>query len=435
MDGHVAIPQLAAHPPVARSRPRVTDLLRAGLYLGAIGFGGGLSVLANIQAYVVTRKRWLTDRELTNTVTVAQMLPGGASANSLAYIGLRFAGWRGALAAYLGFVLPGFACVLALAWAYVRFGTTPDLATVLGGFNAAVVGIIASITLKMVRTSVSRLWQMGVAALALLFSAVGNAPPGEIVLVAIAVGLAVDLGTKRARLASVRRRRKGDQDPPVALPEEGQLLETSAKPAETSPKPPEPLSSPWPAAVFSVLAAARLTGVDADLLQMGLTFFRTGLGAYGGGFAIVPHLKSVIDTRGWLTDRQFADAVAIGKLTPGPVLLLGTFIGYLRHRLLGAVVATVSIFAAPFLLVVLAGSTLDRLRSRRFVRAGLRGLTPAVLGLMAAAAIALGDQLAGESEIGIAVAVALTLSRFPLNPALMLLIGGVARLSLRMVGL
>ncbi|HEX9603069.1 MAG TPA: chromate transporter [Myxococcales bacterium] len=435
MDGHVAIPQLAANPLVARSRPRVTDLLRAGLYLGAIGFGGGLSVLANIQAYVVSRKRWLTDRELTNTVTVAQMLPGGASANSLAYIGLRFAGWRGALAAYLGFVLPGFACVLALAWAYVRFGTTPDLATVLGGFNAAVVGIIASITLKMVRTSVSRLWQMGVAALALLFSAVGNAPPGEIVLVAIAVGLAVDLGTKRARLASVRRRRKSDQDPPVALPEEGQLLETSAKPAETSPKPPEPLSSPWPAAVFSVLAAARLTGVDADLLQMGLTFFRTGLGAYGGGFAIVPHLKSVIDTRGWLTDRQFADAVAIGKLTPGPVLLLGTFIGYLRHRLLGAVVATVSIFAAPFLLVVLVGSTLDRLRSRRFVRAGLRGLTPAVLGLMAAAAIALGDQLAGESEIGIAVAVALTLSRFPLNPALMLLIGGVARLSLRMVGL
>jgi chromate transporter len=101
----------------------------------------------------------------------------------------------------------------------------------------------------------------------------------------------------------------------------------------------------------------------------------------------------------------------------------------------GAVVATVSIFAAPFLLVVLAGSTLDRLRSRRFVRAGLRGLTPAVLGLMAAAAIALGDQLSGESEIGIAVAVALTLSRFPLNPALMLLVGGVARLCLRMVKL
>jgi chromate transporter len=434
MDGHVATPQLTASPPAARFRPGALDLFRAGSYLGCIGFGGGLSVLANIQAYVVTKKRWLTDREFTNTVTVAQMLPGGASANSLAYIGLRFAGWRGALAAYLAFTLPGFAAVLVLAWAYVRFGTTPDLATLLGGFNAAVVGIIASITLKMVRTSVSRLWQMGVAAGALLFSAVGNAPPGEIVLVAIAAGLAVDLGTKRARLASVRRRRKTDLEPPVALPEEGQPLEARQQ-LQGPAKPEDPLSSPWPAAVFSVLAAARITGVDADLLQMGLTFFRTGLGAYGGGFAIIPHLKSVIDTRGWLTDRQFADAVAIGKLTPGPVLLLATFIGYMRHRLVGAVVATVSIFAAPFLLVVLAGSTLDRLRSRRFVRAGLRGLTPAVLGLMAAAAIALGDQLAGESEIGIAVAVALTLSRFPLNPALMLLVGGVARLCLRMVGL
>ena len=192
MDGHVATPQLAANPPAARSRPRVDDLFRAGVYLGTIGFGGGLSVLANIQSYAVTRKRWLTDREFTNAVTVAQMLPGGASANALAYIGLRFAGWRGALGAYVGFVLPGFVSVLLLAWAYVRFGTTPNLATLLGGFNAAVVGIIASITLKMVRTSVSRLWQMGVAALALLFSAVGNAPPGEIVLVAIAAGLAVD---------------------------------------------------------------------------------------------------------------------------------------------------------------------------------------------------------------------------------------------------
>ena len=428
MDGHVAHPQLAASPPIARFRPRVKELFRAGLFLGVVGFGGGLSVLANIEAYAVQKKRWLTDREFANAATVAQMLPGGASANTLAYVGLRFGGWRGALAAYAGFALPGFVAVAALAWAYTRFGTTPNLDTVLGGFNAAVVGIIASITLKMVRTSVSRLWQMGVAALALLFSAVGNAPPGEIVLVAIAAGLAVDLGTKRARLASVRRRRKTDIEPPVALPDEGHPLD--------SPKPPsQPLSSPWPIAILAVLAAARVTRVDAELLRLGLTFFRTGLGAYGGGFAIVPHLKGVIDARGWLTDRQFADAVAIGKLTPGPVLLLATFIGYLRSGLVGATIATIAIFAAPFLLVVLAGSTLDRLRSRRFVRAGLRGLTPAVLGLMAAAAIALGDQLNGESEIGIAVAVALTLSRFSLNPALMLLIGGVVRLGLRMARL
>src|SRR5205807_4836398 len=176
-----------------------------------------------------------------------------------------------------GFVLPGFVSVLALAWAYVRFGTTPNVETLLGGFNAAVVGIIASITLKMVRTSVSRLWQMGVAALALLFSAVGSAPPGEIVLAAIAVGLAVDLGTKRARLASVRRRRKTDVEPPVALPEEGQPLEPPAPPGEGTVRSPALV-----AFAGVVLAAVHLTGVDADLVRVFLTFFRTGLGAYGG---------------------------------------------------------------------------------------------------------------------------------------------------------
>jgi chromate transporter len=419
-----------------RRRPDLDELFRAALFLGVIGFGGGLSVLANIESHVVTRKRWLTDKEFSNAVTVSQMLPGGAAANAIAYIGLRFGGWRGALLSYAGFCLPGLIAVLGLAWAYVRFGTTPNADVVLGGFNAAVVGIIASITLKMVRTAVSRLWQMGVAAVALLFSAIGNAPPGEIVLGAIAVGLAVDLGTKRARLASVRRRRRSDLEPPVVLPEEGQPLPEGE---EQDPPPPSTngtVRSPVVVAFAAVvLAAAHATSVDADLVRFFLTFFRTGLGAYGGGFAIVPHLKQVIQTRNWITEKEFAEAVAIGKLTPGPVLLLATFIGYLHQGLLGAIVATVGIFSAPFLLVVVAGSTLDRLRSRRFVRAGLRGLTPAVLGLMAAALIALGDTLTGEAEIGIAVAVALTLSRFPLNPALMLLVGGVFRFLLKMGGL
>jgi chromate transporter len=423
-------------PASGRRRPNLDELFRSSLFLGVIGFGGGLSVLASIESHVVTRKRWLTDREFSNAVTVSQMLPGGAAANAIAYIGLRFGGWRGALLGYSGFCLPGLLAVLALGWAYTRFGTTPNADVVLGGFNAAVVGIIASITLKMVRTSVSRLWQMGVAAVALLFSAIGNAPPGEIVLGAIAVGLAVDLGTKRARLASVRRRRKSDAEPPVALPEEGHMLPGDRPEADDSPERGSSLKSPAIVALCAcVLAALHVTGVDANLVRFFLTFFRTGLGAYGGGFAIVPHLKQVIQARNWITEKEFAEAVAIGKLTPGPVLLLATFIGYLYKGFLGAMIATLGIFSAPFLLVVVAGTTLDRLRSRRFVRAGLRGLTPAVLGLMAAALIALGDTMNGEAEIGIAVAVALTLSRFPLNPALMLLVGGVFRFLLKMGGL
>src|SRR5438270_4586745 len=247
-----------------RRRPDLDELFRSALFLGVIGFGGGLSVLANIESHVVTKKRWLTDKEFSNAVTVSQMPPAGAAAIAIAYIGLRFGGCRGALLGYAGFCLPGLIAVLVLGGVYVRFGTTPNADVVLGGFNAAVVGIIASITLKMVRTAVSRLWQMGVAAVALLFSAIGNAPPGEIVLGAIAVGLAVDLGTKRARLASVRRRRKSDLDPPVILPEEGHPLGP-----EDEPEPPASngtVRSPVLVAFAAVvLAAAHATAVDAGV--------------------------------------------------------------------------------------------------------------------------------------------------------------------------
>jgi chromate transporter len=422
MDGHGS--------DAKRSRPGLAEYFRAALYLGVVGFGGGLSVLANIRSLVVSKRHWLTEREFANTITVSQMLPGGAAANALAYIGLRFAGFRGALLGYVGFVLPGFAAVMVLAFLYVHYGASPDVETLLGGFNAAVVGIIGAITLKMAQSAVGRLWQMGLAALALLFSAVGEAAPGEIVLLSIVVGLAVDLGTKRVRHHAIFERRKtpraGQPEPPVVLPEEGVTLPATKPRGELR------------AAAWTVVAALAVLGVshfDQDLVRLFLSFFRTGLGSYGGGFAIIPHLKSVVARQGWLTDRQFADAVAIGKLTPGPVLLLATFIGYLRQGLAGALVATVAIFSAPFALVTLAGSWLDRVRSRRAVRAALRGLTPAVLGLMAAAMISLFPTMDGSAEIAIAVAVGLTLTRFEVNPVAMLALGGLARFGFSFLGM
>ena len=199
MDGHA----IDAPVPAARVRPPLGEFFRGALFLGVVGFGGGLSVLANIHALAVKKRRWLTEREFTNTITVAQMLPGGAAANAIAYLGLRFAGLRGAFLGYVGFVLPGWLAVMVLAFLYVHYGTTPNVATLLGGFNAAVIGIIGAITLKMAKSAVSRMWQMAVAAGALLFSVLGDAPPGEVALLAIAVGLAVDLGTKRARLFAI----------------------------------------------------------------------------------------------------------------------------------------------------------------------------------------------------------------------------------------
>jgi chromate transporter len=248
-----------------------------------------------------------------------------------------------------------------------------------------------------------------------------------VAVLGIGAGLIIDLGSKRFRLA--RYRRRGRPPPAVALPDEGaplrrapsQALEEESPGPDTAGRLPAVAWLAWPAALGA-------------LAGMALLFARAGIGAYGGGFAIIPDLQASVLGQGWITPRQFADAVTIGKLTPGPVLLMATFIGYVVRGPLGALVATVSIFSGPLVLVVAVGGWLSRVRSRRPVRAALRGLTPAVVGLMTAAALTLGRSLDRPVELAIAAATLLTLARFKLSPAWIMLLGGVARLGLRLVG-
>jgi chromate transporter len=420
-----------------RPVPSLGALFRATLWLGLIGFGGGVSVLGHIRHLAVERRRWLSEREFASTATVAQMLPGGAAANALAQIGMRFHGLPGAIAAYTGFIVPGAALTIALAFAYVRFGVAPRAEVVLAGLNAAVTGIVAALTLHMVRTSVARAWQMAVAAAALLLSFAGGAGSGEVALLGVGAGLVIDSGLKRMRLARFRELAGGGATP-VALPDEGEPLRTPARrphgdhpPGGDDPRLPpsrflHALTPLWPVGVAAGAGGA---------VALGLLFLRAGLGAYGGGFAVVPHLHAATVGGGWISERDFASAVAVGKLTPGPVLLMASFIGYVAQGLPGALAATFTIFAAPFALVVTLATWLLRMRSHPVVRAALRGLTPAVVGLMGAAALTLGSTLRGPAEFGIASATALTLTRFQVNPALVLLVGGALRWALAFAGI
>ncbi len=412
--------------------PSTGEIFRVSLRLGTVGFGGGLTVLSAIRSLCVERRGWLSEREFVRVATVAQMLPGGAAANALAYLGLRFKGNRGALAGYAGFVLPGFLATFVLAVIYSSLGVAPSAGLLLDGFNAAVVGIIGSITIQMVRTGIGRLWQMGLAGGSLLLSLPGGASAGEVALLGVAVGLIADLSQKQARLHRYRLRQR---TAPVALPHGGDLLpEEDPAPRSADREPPGSGQIPLAAVAFAGGAGLHLTGLDAQLFRIFVTFFRTGLGAYGGGFAIVPHLQGVLVGQHWLTARQFADSVAIGKLTPGPVLLMGTFAGYLLGGPLPALAATVGIFLPPFLLVIALGAWLDRVRQSRTVRAALRGLTPAVVGLMAAAAVTMGRTLDGPVAIAIAIAVGLTLQRFRMDPVFLIAAGGIARLAAGLLG-
>lgn len=390
------------------------ELWWESLRLGLVGFGGGLTVLSALERVAVTRRRWLTAEQYESAATVSQILPGGAAANALALIGLRTAGMLGAVVGYVGFILPGCLAILGLAWVYVRFGAIPHAAAFLDGLNAGVVGVILALTLRLGKGGVTRPWQMAVAAAALLLSAVGETSSGELALMGVGVGLLLKVA--EARGLPLGHRPGAPRPPPPPPP-----------PTDTG-------SGTLRALVAPVGLAVLLPALLGSVLVMATVFFRTGLSSYGGGFAIIPSLHLDVQARGWLTEQQFSDAVAVGKLTPGPVLLMATFIGYVADGLPGALAATVGIFSGPLLLTVLFGSTLERLRDNPWVQAGLAGLSATVVGLMAAAALTLGMGLHGILGAAIATAVALTLALFPVNPVALLGVGGLVSVALSLLG-
>jgi chromate transporter len=165
------------------------------------------------------------------------------------------------------------------------------------------------------------------------------------------------------------------------------------------------------------------------LFALSTVFLRMGTVTFGGGFVMIPLIEAeVVNSNHWLTHQEFADATALGQITPGPVLITATFIGYKVAGTLGALVATISIFLPSFLLTIVAGSSLTRFRTSEVVQSFLRGVTPAVVGLLVAAALSIGR--AGiHTWIGMVIAIAavVILLRYRLNAFWIILGAGVIR--------
>jgi chromate transporter len=187
----------------------------------------------------------------------------------------------------------------------------------------------------------------------------------------------------------------------------------------------------------ALLAAMPIMAKLGLLLTIASIFLRIGAVTFGGGYVMVPLIEAeVVHQHGWLTHREFVEAFALGQVTPGPVLITATFIGYRVAGTLGALVATVSIFLPSLVLTIVAGSSLRRFRANRQVQAFLRGVTPAVVGLLVAAAWSVGR--AGiHTWVGLALAAAsaFVLLRFRVNAFLVILGAAVLRFAVSLFGL
>ena len=408
------------------------------LKIGLVGFGGGVAVLAQIRMLTVRKRRWLTDSDFAEAVALAQSLPGTSAGNSVTYIGLRLRGWRGATVAMSGFILPSMLMMIGLAIIYKHIRAFADTQRFFHGLNGAVVALILVTAWRMGRSILTKRWQWVLAVLAFLAVAILDATVLEVVFAAGLIGIYIDSFAEkqlarlrglrtivtrrraRARLRLARQRRTRRLEfVPRGLPRIERANELDEEREEST-----TLRS-----ISALALAMPLFAKLGLLLTLSAIFLRMGSVTFGGGLVMLPLIESeVVNTHHWLTHQEFADATALGQITPGPVLITATFVGYRVAGTLGALIATISIFLPAFLMTIAAASSLRRFRNNEQVQAFLRGVAPAVVGLLIAAALSVG-RAGVHSWVGVSImALAMfTLIRFRPNPFWVILGAGVLR--------
>jgi chromate transporter len=345
-----APPKNAAAAETPATLPAVALLF---LRLGLTAFGGPAAHIAMMQEEVVERRKWLRREEFLDLLGAANLIPGPSSTELAIFIGYRLAGRMGLLLAGACFILPAFLLVLGLAWAYVRYGSLPQVGRALYGVKPVVIAIIAQALWNLGRTAI-KTWARAVLGLLSLVPAFLGVSP---LLLLLGAGLLT--GGHRW----FQERKTADIGPLTIL---ASVL-----------------------ALFA-LAPVLLGGPLGASPRFGLgplfwVFLKVGSVIYGSGYVLLAFLRSdLVVQRHWLTSAQLLDAVSIGQVTPGPVFTTATFIGFVLGGPAGALVATAGIFLPAFLFVGLAGPFTTRLRSSPLTGAFLDGVNVASLALMAA---------------------------------------------------
>jgi chromate transporter len=328
------------------------------LKLGSIGFGGPVALVGYMYRDLVEKRHWITDEDYKEGLTLAQLMPGPLAAQLAMYLGYVHYRIVGATVAGIAFVLPSFLMVVAIGWAYLRYGGLPWMQAAFYGVGAAVIGIIAISAYKLTTKNIGKdklLW-----VIYLVTAVVTVWAQSESVWLFLGAGVLVWL------VRAPPKRWFGKSVAPALM-----ALSPHGPPA-----------------------CAVATGFDWTLLaQLGAFFAKAGAFVFGSGLAIVPFLYGgVVHDHQWLNERQFVDAVAVAMITPGPVVITVGFIGYLIAGLPGAVVAALGTFLPCYLFTVLPAPYFKKYGKRPDLLAFVAGVTAAAIGAITGAVIVLAER-------------------------------------------
>ena len=338
---------------------------------------------------LVDQRRWLTEQEFLDLVGASNAIPGPTSTEVAMYTGRRHGGIPGLIVAGLGFIAPAALLVGVLAWAYVRYGTRPEVADLLTGVKPVVVAVVLVAVFGLGRTAFTSGTLAAIGAGVLVAYLTGLNEP---VLLLVASGVA----------ATIKYWRR--------VPPGGAVL----------------------AALVGLPAAAVAQTASPDLPRIFGAFLKIGALLFGSGYVLLAFLRrDVVLSYGWLTEGQILDAIAVGQVTPGPLFTTATFVGYLLRGIPGAVVATVAIFLPAFVMTAVLGPLIARLRAKPVTAAALDGLNAAAVALMVGVTWFLAkDAVVDLPTAVLAVGSLAVMLRWNINPVWLMAVGAAVGLAL-----
>lgn len=377
------------------------------LKLGATAFGGYMSLVAIVQKQMVEIDKKLKEEDLLDAVSLTSMLPGPVAVNVITYVGYRLKGMAGALLAFLGIILPSLLLVIGLSWGYFKYGNVPAVKNIFMGITPAVTALILTVATGMAKKGMKSApqWMIGIVS-ALLLVFVGGFTLTFCLIVASGI----------AGYFLFRHSVQGDRI--SASPKAGRNY--------------------WflSGAVLFLLLCLLLWGgqhLEAPAaVQLLTTFSGISLTLFGGGYVVIPALHELfVDQLQWLSSAEFADGIAIGQITPGPIFITSAFIGYKVAGVAGALLATVGMFTPPALLTVVLSRFVEQINHSAVLKAAMKGIRAAVIGMIFASGVTIGMTMDRSIASAFLFLVVLLISyKYNMSPIYLILGSGVAGLLL-----
>jgi chromate transporter len=371
--------------------------------IGSTSWGGFMSLIAVVQSYI-KKKNLLADQDVIDTIFLASILPGAVSINVIVGLGYRLRGIKGALVCGVGVILTSVLLGLALSVAYFQWGQVPVVDKLFLGFTPAIVAIIVSAAWSMGHKVIKRPKEIAIslAACVMLLEFKGFYSTMGVI---VASGITGWLLFHKSLAKS---------------PEESKL-------AQTATSQPQPKSLSRFLSVSPLPIIGLVTVKSSIVLKLFTSFAAASVTLFGGGYVFIPIIQELaVERHGWVTNKEFIDAVVISQITPGP-MLASTFIGYKVAGVMGAISATTGMLLPPAILMLVCMSFLESFKHSAGVSAALRGIRLAVVGMLIAAAFVVGATAPMHwGSLAIFAAALIALIRFRVEIALLLPIAGIA---------